>query len=97
MLGVSAQKSDKWRVIFAAWDPPGPARTATIETRSNMHLPAREMAQRAGQGRWCCSALGPDTHARLRTAPVEPALRGAAPFMSSATLRRNASMRLMMR
>jgi hypothetical protein len=41
-----------------------------------------------------CGALGYGTHARLRAGIAEAPLRGAAPLVSSATLRRNASMRL---
>jgi len=42
-----------------------------------------------------CSAVGYGTHARLRAGVAEAPLRAAAqPLMSSATLRRNASMRL---
>jgi hypothetical protein len=41
-----------------------------------------------------CGALGYGSHARLRAGIAEAPLRGAAPLVSSATLRRNASMRL---
>src|SRR5919201_3392152 len=41
-----------------------------------------------------CVALGYGTHARLRAGIAEAPLRAAAPLVSSATLRRNASMRL---
>src|ERR1700746_1371411 len=39
-------------------------------------------------------AVGYGTHARLRAGVAEARLRAAAPLVSSATLRRNASMRL---
>jgi hypothetical protein len=45
----------------------------------------------------CCSARRHDTHARLRVGAVGASLRGAAGFLSSATLRRSASMRLITR
>src|SRR6266404_9985678 len=41
-----------------------------------------------------CGALRYSTHARLRGGVAEAPLRAAAPLVSSATLRRNASMRL---
>ena len=41
-----------------------------------------------------CGAVGYGTHARLRAGVAEAPLRAAAPLVSSATLRRNASMRL---
>ncbi len=41
-----------------------------------------------------CGAVGYGTHARLRAGVAEAPLRGAALLESSATLRRNASMRL---
>src|SRR5262249_49596812 len=41
-----------------------------------------------------CGAVGYGTHARLRAGVAEAPLRGAAPLVSSATLRRNASLRL---
>jgi hypothetical protein len=41
-----------------------------------------------------CGAVGYGTHARLRAGVAEAPLRGAAPLVSLATLRRNASMRL---
>src|SRR3954454_12416324 len=44
------------------------------------------------QRRHCGALRG--THARLRAGVAEAALRAAAPLLSSATLRRNASMRL---
>src|SRR5256886_6384804 len=41
-----------------------------------------------------CGAVGYGTHARLRAGVAEAPLRAAAPLVSSATLRGNASMRL---
>ena len=41
-----------------------------------------------------CGAVGYGTHARLRAGVAEAPVRAAAPLVSSATLRRNASMRL---
>jgi len=41
-----------------------------------------------------CGAVGYGTHARLRAGVAEAPLRAAAPLVSSATLRRNASIRL---
>ena len=44
-----------------------------------------------------CGALGHGTHARLRTGAAAACLRGAVGLVSSATLRRSASMRLITR
>src|SRR5258707_14948662 len=44
--------------------------------------------------RQLCGAVGYGTHARLRAGVAEAPVRAAAPLVSSATLRRNASMRL---
>src|SRR5258708_30806556 len=56
----------------------------------------REAGPRVRQRRRC-GALGHGAHARLRAGAAEAALRGAAPLVSSATLRRSASMRLITR
>src|SRR5260370_42391726 len=58
--------------------------------------PRREAGPRVRQRRRC-GALGHGAHARLRARAAEAALRGAAPLVSSATLRRSASMRLITR
>jgi len=65
------------------------ARLSGIEGHHQIHGPVPAVSKRQH-----CGAMGYGTHARLRAGVAETPLRAAAPLVSSATLRRNASMRL---
>src|SRR5438094_53134 len=74
---------------------PDPKSRAVLKATTRRGSSARYTVPSPAVGkRQHCGAVGYGTHARLRAGVAEADLRAAAPLVSSATLRRNASMRL---